>query len=136
MGTISYLFTCFILLVPIIRDIHFYLTHRLLHTKFFYKIAHKVHHHNVNPGPWSGLAMHPVEHVIYFSGILIHWIIPSHPLIALWHIFHAGIAPHAGHSGFDKIVLKMECIYIQELISIICIINTLNVIIVETPLIT
>ena len=91
-------------LVPIIRDIHFYLTHRLLHTKFFYKIAHKVHHHNVNPGPWSGLAMHPVEHVIYFSGILIHWIIPSHPLIALWHIFHAGIAPHAGHSGFDKIV--------------------------------
>ena len=93
-------------LVPIIRDIHFYLTHRLLHTKFFYKIAHKVHHHNVNPGPWSGLAMHPVEHVIYFSGILIHWIIPSHPLIALWHIFHAGIAPHAGHSGFDKIVFK------------------------------
>jgi len=99
---------CLILffLIPIIRDIHFYLTHRLLHTKIFYKLAHKVHHYNVNPGPWSGLAMHPIEHVLYFSGILIHWIIPSHPLIALWHIFHAGIAPHAGHSGFDKIVFK------------------------------
>jgi len=92
--------------VPVIRDIHFYLTHRLLHTKLFYKLAHKIHHHNVNPGPWSGLAMHPVEHIIYFSGILIHLILPSHPLIALWHIFHAGISPHAGHSGFDKIVFK------------------------------
>ena len=93
-------------LVPVIRDVHFYLTHRLLHNKIFYKLAHRVHHYNVNPGPWSGLAMHPIEHLIYFSGILIHWIIPSHPLIALWHIFHAGIAPHAGHSGYDKIVFK------------------------------
>ena len=93
-------------LVPVLRDIHFYITHRILHLKFMYRIAHKVHHNNVNPGPWSGLAMHPIEHLLYFSGILIHWIIPSHPLIAMWHIFHAGIAPHAGHSGFDKIIFK------------------------------
>ena len=93
-------------LVPTIRDIHFYITHRILHWKFFYRIAHRVHHNNVNPGPWSGLSMHPIEHILYFSGILIHWIIPSHPLIAMWHIFNAGIAPHAGHSGFDKIVFK------------------------------
>lgn len=50
--------------------------------------------------------MHPIEHLIYFSGILIHWIIPSHPLIALWHVFHAGCSPHAGHSGFETIVFK------------------------------
>jgi hypothetical protein len=35
---------------------------------------------NDNPGPWSGLAMHPIEHVIYFSVVLIHFIVPSHPL--------------------------------------------------------
>ena len=96
----------FFLLIPTIRDVHFYLIHRLIHFRPLYRIAHEVHHRNINPGPWSGLSMHPVEHLIYFSGILIHWIIPSHPLIALWHIFHAGISPHAGHSGFETMVLK------------------------------
>ena len=93
-------------LIPTIRDIHFYFTHRLLHWAPLYRIAHSVHHRNTNPGPWSGMSMHPIEHIIYFSGILIHWIIPSHPLIAMWHIFHAAIAPHAGHAGYDKMVFK------------------------------
>ena len=93
-------------LIPTIRDIHFYLTHRLLHWAPLYRIAHSVHHRNTNPGPWSGMSMHPIEHIIYFSGILIHWIIPSHPLIAMWHIFHAAIAPHAGHAGYEKMVFK------------------------------
>jgi len=37
---------------------------------------------NVNPGPWSGLAMHPVEHLFYFSVVLIHFVcaVASHPL--------------------------------------------------------
>ena len=71
-----------------------------------YKIAHKVHHYNNNPGPWSGLSMHPIEHFIYFSGVLIHLILPSHPFLVLYHIFYAGITPNAGHSGYDKIVFK------------------------------
>lgn len=99
---------CLILfcLIPTIRDIHFYLIHRLIHFPPFYRIAHEVHHRNINPGPFSGLSMHPIEHLIYFSGILIHWFIPSHPLIALWHVFHAGCSPHAGHSGFETMVFK------------------------------
>ena len=93
-------------LIPFIRDGHFYLMHRLLHWGPLYRIAHKTHHNNANPGPWSGMSMHPIEHILYFSGILIHWIIPSHPLIAMFHIFHAGIAPTAGHTGYEKMVFK------------------------------
>jgi sterol desaturase/sphingolipid hydroxylase (fatty acid hydroxylase superfamily) len=52
------------------------------------------------------MSMHPIEHILYFSGILIHWVIPSHPLIAMFHIFHAGIAPTAGHTGYEKMVFK------------------------------
>jgi sterol desaturase/sphingolipid hydroxylase (fatty acid hydroxylase superfamily) len=93
------------LAVPLLRDVHFYLIHRLIHWPPLYRTVHKLHHNNVNPGPWSGLAMHPVEHVLYFSGVLIHWIVPSHPLHALFHLMHAGLAPVPGHTGFDKIVV-------------------------------
>lgn len=93
-------------LIPFIRDAHFYLTHRLLHWGPLYRIAHKTHHLNTNTGPWSGMSMHPIEHILYFSGILIHWVIPSHPLIAMFHIFHAGIAPTAGHTGYEKMIFK------------------------------
>ena len=50
--------------------------------------------------------MHPIEHLLYFSGILVHWIVPSHPLVAMFHVFHAGIAPTAGHTGYEKMTFK------------------------------
>jgi sterol desaturase/sphingolipid hydroxylase (fatty acid hydroxylase superfamily) len=93
------------LLIPLWREIHFYLTHRLIHSPILYKWVHSLHHRNTNPSPWSGLSMHPVEHVIYFSAVLIHWVIPSHPLHAMYNLFHLGMAPVPGHSGFEKVEL-------------------------------
>ena len=78
----------------------------MLHWPPLYKIAHVVHHRNSNPGPWSGLAMHPIEHLLYFTCVMIHWVIPSHPAVAMWNLFHASLSPHAGHGGYDRIVLK------------------------------
>ena len=99
-------FIALVLLIPIIREIHFYLVHRLLHWKPLYRLAHYLHHRNVNIGPWSGLSMHPVEHVLYFSGVVVHWVIASHPFHALFHLCHLGFSPAAGHSGYDRIGSK------------------------------
>jgi sterol desaturase/sphingolipid hydroxylase (fatty acid hydroxylase superfamily) len=96
------------LLIPIIRDLHFYLIHRLIHANALYQRVHKLHHNNANPGPWSGLAMHPVEHLLYFSVVLIHWIVPSHPLHAIFNLVHAGLSPAPGHAGFDKVVVGKD----------------------------
>ena len=98
-------FVVLLLLIPAIREFHFYLIHRLLHWKPLYELAHKLHHRNVNPGPWSGMSMHPVEHVLYLSGVLVHWVIPSHPIHALFHLQHAGLSPPQGHSGFERIAV-------------------------------
>ena len=92
-----------------LRTIHFYLTHRLLHWKPLYKAAHYLHHKNVNIGPWSGLSMHPIEHLIYFTGILFHWVLLSHPLHAIFHLQHAAFTAPYGHTGFEHLVLKEEC---------------------------
>ena len=35
-------------------DLHFYWTHRLLHTHWLYRAVHKVHHESFNPDPFSG----------------------------------------------------------------------------------
>lgn len=102
-----YCIILFILINPM-REAHFYLIHRLIHIPVFYRIAHKVHHNNVNPGPWSGLAMHPLEHMLYFSGVFIHWIVPSNPVHAVFHLVHAAFVPLIPHSGFDELALDDE----------------------------
>ena len=86
--------------------VHFYFGHRLLHWKPLYRSAHYLHHKNVNIGPWSGLSMHPIEHIIYFSGVLIFWIVASHPIHAMFMLQFAALTPAAGHIGFDKLVVK------------------------------
>lgn len=105
-------FVFMMILVPLMRETHFYLIHRLIHCAPLYKWVHYLHHNNVDPGPVSGLAMHPLEHLLYWSGVLIHWVIPSHPIHALFHTQHAAITPAQGHAGFDRIVL-LEGIHVK-----------------------
>jgi sterol desaturase/sphingolipid hydroxylase (fatty acid hydroxylase superfamily) len=93
------------LAIPFFRDVHFFFVHRALHWPPMYRFVHSLHHNNVNPGPWSGLAMHPVEHVLYFSGVLIHVILPSSPVHVLFHLLHLGLVPAQVHSGFERVVL-------------------------------
>ena len=99
-------FTLLLLAVMVWRETHFYWTHRLLHWKPLYRTVHHVHHKNVNVGPWSGLAMHPVEHLVNFSAALIFLIVPAHPLIVILTLQQGALTPAPGHSGFDRLVLK------------------------------
>ncbi len=95
------LFVLIFLLIPFWREFHFYFIHRLIHWKPLYDKVHYLHHYNINPGPWSGLAMHPVEHLLYFSVVLIHWVVPSHPLHFLFNSQHTALTPAPGHTGFE-----------------------------------
>ena len=96
-------FALMVLLAPFIHAVHFYLGHRLLHVRWLYKTVHSVHHKNVDMGPWSGLAMHPVEHLIYFSTIVVPWVLALHPLNALYQLHLAAFLPALSHSGYDKL---------------------------------
>jgi sterol desaturase/sphingolipid hydroxylase (fatty acid hydroxylase superfamily) len=94
-------FVGLMLLIPLGRgELHFYLIHRLIHWPPLYKRVHAVHHRNTNPGPWSGLSMHPFEHVAYFSGVLVHWIVASHPLHAMYNLVQTAMSPVPSHTGY------------------------------------
>ena len=98
-------FGVMLVLGPFIHAFHFYLGHRLLHSRLLYQHCHSLHHNNVQVGPWSGLSMHPVEHIICFSSVVIQWGLALHPLNALYQIHLAAFQPAPGHSGFEKMHL-------------------------------
>ena len=82
-------------------DFHFYWTHRLLHTQWFYKSVHKIHHESYNPDPFSGLSMHWFESAVFFSAAPI--MAPMLPL----HMFRTLsigliIFPLEDHWGFGN----------------------------------
>lgn len=99
----------FIVMFFIIRfwqSLHFYLIHRLIHLPWLFKKIHHLHHRNVSVGPWSGLSMHPAEHLLYYSGILIHFVVPSHPLHVIFHMFALNLGAIFTHTGFHKLIIK------------------------------
>ncbi len=101
-------FIVWLFLMPIWNDFHFYWVHRLTHWKPLYRSAHYLHHRNVNVGPWSGLSMHPIEHLLYFTRWLILLVVPSHPLHMLALMQRTALGPSRGHTGFDEIVLHTK----------------------------
>ncbi len=94
-------FVAWIIIIPFWREFHFYWVHRAIHWKPLYRRIHYLHHKNINPNPWSGMAMHPVEGLLYLSVALIHWVVPSHPFHFLFNLQHAGLGPAGGHDGFE-----------------------------------
>lgn len=100
------LFVLWFFLLPLFRDVHFYAIHRLLHIPYLYRKVHYLHHKNVDIGPWTGISMHPVEHAIFFSTMIIHWTLASHPIHIIWHAQNLILGPALGHLGYGKMALK------------------------------
>lgn len=99
-------FVVLLLLMPVIHSTHFYLGHRLLHSRQLYASVHRIHHYNIEVGPWSGLAMHPVELVIYLSTVCVQWLLALHPINALFQLQFAIFNAAMSHTGFEKILLS------------------------------
>ena len=88
--------------VALWADFHFYATHRLLHTPALFRAIHKTHHRSHNVDPFSGLSMHPLEHLLYFSALLL----PGAPLwvtnlISIAMVVNP-IPAHLGYGPLDR----------------------------------
>jgi len=99
-------FVLALMLLPIWSAFHFYWVHRLLHVPFLYKHVHSLHHRNINIGPWAGNSMHPVEHLIYFSSLLIHCVVPTHPVHLFFHVVYQGPGAAMTHTGYEELLIK------------------------------
>lgn len=99
-------FIALFLLIPVWESFYFYWIHRFLHIPFLYRHVHALHHRNINVGPWSGMAMHPVEHLIFLGSVLIHFVVAAHPVHILFHLQYYALTAATTHTGFEGMVVK------------------------------
>ena len=99
-------FVALFLLIPVWESFYFYWIHRALHIPFLYKHVHALHHRNINVGPWSGLSMHPVEHVIFLGSVLIHFVVPANPVHILFHLQYYALTAASTHTGYEGVLAK------------------------------
>lgn len=99
-------FVLWLVAIPMWSAFHFYWIHRLLHVPFFYKHFHSLHHRNISIGPWSGLSMHPIEHLLYLSSLCIHWVIASHPIHLHFHVIFQGPGAAMSHTGYEDLLIR------------------------------
>ncbi len=104
-------FIVLILLVPIWALVFFYLQHRVMHTPFLYKHIHSWHHKNGNTGPWSGLAMHPIEQLVLMADNLVYFLLACHPVHIIYGLMFHGLGAPTSHSGFESV--KIGRVHIQ-----------------------
>jgi sterol desaturase/sphingolipid hydroxylase (fatty acid hydroxylase superfamily) len=87
--------------VPVWRSVHFYFAHRFLHFGPLYQQVHSLHHRNTDVEPFSGLCMHPVEHLYYYACIAPSLFFVCSPFAFLWNGVHLLLSPGASHSGYE-----------------------------------
>ena len=83
-----------------------------------YKYIHSLHHRNTDIEPFAGVAikkspslyiccsvtglsMHPVEHLYYFSCLGPSFLVYTTPFAFMWNGVHLLISPAASHSGWE-----------------------------------
>jgi sterol desaturase/sphingolipid hydroxylase (fatty acid hydroxylase superfamily) len=88
-------------MLAIWNDVHFWLNHRLLHTRWLRRF-HGPHHRSVVTTPWATYSFHPIEAAMLGNVILLpmllhdfsFWSLASVPLFSLF--FNS-----VGHSNYD-----------------------------------
>lgn len=83
------------------NEIHFYVSHRLLHTPWL-KRFHLAHHRSVVTTPWACYSFHPVEAMMLGNVILLPMCVADFSLAALIALpIFSIVFNNIGHSNYD-----------------------------------
>jgi sterol desaturase/sphingolipid hydroxylase (fatty acid hydroxylase superfamily) len=84
------------------NDVHFYIIHRILHTRWLFQRFHRAHHRAIRPTSFSTYAMHPVE--AFLLGTVMVVVQPFHdfslPAILIFP-FLSMMLNNIGHANYD-----------------------------------
>ncbi len=72
-----------LLLLAAFNEVHFYLVHRVLHTRWLMRHVHAVHHRSRVPTPWSTYAFHPLEAAALSSVMILLLLVAELSIVAV-----------------------------------------------------
>jgi len=83
------------------NEIHFYITHRLLHTPWL-RGFHKAHHLSITTTPWTTYSFHPVESLMLGSVLILPMLIHDFSIYALISVpIFSFVINQIGHANYD-----------------------------------
>jgi Delta7-sterol 5-desaturase len=101
----AYLPVSFFLLL-VVHDTYFYWTHRLLHVKAVFRIAHARHHRHRSPSVWTAFAFYPLESLVQ-AGIypVAVYLVPVHKTVFALFVIFTGFYAAVLHCGHDLLLV-------------------------------
>ncbi|WP_299884935.1 sterol desaturase family protein [uncultured Ruegeria sp.] len=89
-------------LIIVAHDGWFYWTHRLLHTRRLFRLAHRTHHQSHNPTPFTSYSFDITEAVLnaLFLPIFVA-LVPMNTVALLVFLFHMMLRNALGHCGYE-----------------------------------
>ncbi|MFM7465471.1 MAG: sterol desaturase family protein, partial [Cyanobium sp.] len=92
------------LLVLILQDSFFYVTHRLSHHPALFAWLHRGHHRSRQPTPWTSFAFDPPEALLQaLFLVLILMLLPLHPITLLAVLTTMSVWAIVNHLGLDHL---------------------------------
>ncbi len=89
-------------LMALIHDFYFYVTHRLMHQPSLYRLMHATHHQSITPSPWASFSFHPLEGLVQAAIVpILVMIVPVHPTVILTYLTFMTLSAIVNHLGFE-----------------------------------
>ncbi len=98
-----YLFLSF-LIMTLLHEVYFYVTHVFMHQPRFFKKIHSVHHESKDVSPWASFSFHPWEtlvHALFVPAMIC--IFPVHPVVLVGYFTFMTLTAISNHLGIEII---------------------------------
>ena len=94
------------LALVLLHDAYFYGLHRLMHTRWLYRVFHSVHHRSRTPTPWAAYAFAPTEALAEAAILPLAALIMPLGVVAIFlfttHMILRNVVGHAGVELFPR----------------------------------
>ncbi len=88
--------------IVLLHDAYFYWAHRAMHSRWFFRRVHRVHHKSRTPTPWAAYAFAAPEAIIEAAILpLSALVLPMHELTVLLFVTHMIVRNIIGHAGIE-----------------------------------
>lgn len=85
-----------------LHDFLYYLNHRLMHQRFFFKHIHSTHHRLKNPHTYATYMVHPIEAFLVVGTIIVPMLlVPLHSIVILLYVLILAFWNILTHCGVE-----------------------------------